>query len=83
MRTLLAVALGMAFVSPGALGASAAVPVSQAASDPATRAHRAVLDRYCVTCHNVRLQTGGLALDAADLARRRSSARCISDPHRW
>jgi mono/diheme cytochrome c family protein len=67
MRTLLAVALGMAFVSPGALGAGAAVPVSQAASDPATRAHRAVLDRYCVTCHNVRLQTGGLALDAADL----------------
>ena len=30
---------------------------------------RALLDRYCVTCHNERLQTGGLMLDAADLAR--------------
>ncbi|HEX7796825.1 MAG TPA: hypothetical protein VF456_20825, partial [Vicinamibacterales bacterium] len=29
---------------------------------------RAVLDRYCVTCHNSRLKTGGLALDSADVA---------------
>ena len=29
---------------------------------------RALLDRYCVTCHNQRLQTGGLALDALDVA---------------
>ncbi len=28
---------------------------------------RAVLDRYCVTCHNERLLTGGLALDAANV----------------
>ena len=27
---------------------------------------RAVLDRYCVTCHNDRLKTAGLALDALD-----------------
>lgn len=26
-------------------------------------AYRAVLDRYCVACHNARLQRGGLALD--------------------
>ena len=29
---------------------------------------RAVLDRYCVTCHNERLGTAGLALDAVDPA---------------
>ena len=29
---------------------------------------RAMLDKYCVTCHNQRLKTGGLALDALDLA---------------
>ena len=29
---------------------------------------RAVLDKYCVTCHNQRMKTGGLALDVLDLA---------------
>ena len=28
---------------------------------------RAVLDRYCITCHNDRLRTGGLTLDAASV----------------
>ena len=28
---------------------------------------RAVLDQYCVTCHNQRLRTGGLALDTLDV----------------
>ena len=28
---------------------------------------RALIDRYCVTCHNETLRTGGLALDTADL----------------
>ena len=37
-------------------------PVSTAASQ------RAVLNRYCVTCHNQRLKTGGLALDNVDVA---------------
>ncbi len=31
--------------------------------------HRALLDRYCVTCHNARMQIGGLALDAIELSR--------------
>ncbi len=30
--------------------------------------HRAVIDRYCVTCHNERLKTGGLALDLLSLS---------------
>jgi hypothetical protein len=29
---------------------------------------KAVVDRYCATCHNQRLKTGGLALDGFDLA---------------
>jgi mono/diheme cytochrome c family protein len=30
-------------------------------------APRAVVDQYCVSCHNQRLRTGGLALDSLDL----------------
>ena len=32
----------------------------------ARTADRVLLDQYCVTCHNARLKTGGLALDTAD-----------------
>src|SRR6266699_2028228 len=28
---------------------------------------RTILDRYCVTCHNERLKTGGLTLDKVDI----------------
>jgi cytochrome c5 len=30
--------------------------------------YRAVVDRYCVTCHNERTKTGGLTLDEIDLS---------------
>ena len=30
-------------------------------------AEQALLDRYCVTCHNERLETGGLSLEGADV----------------
>ncbi len=33
----------------------------------AQQPQRALLDRYCVTCHNQKLLTGGLALDSANL----------------
>ena len=42
-----------------------AEPSSPPASDAST--WRAVLDRYCVTCHNERLLTGNLALDGIDV----------------
>src|SRR6185503_8909688 len=38
-----------------------------AAAKPATTAQRAMLDQYCVTCHNQQLKTAGLMLDKADL----------------
>lgn len=31
--------------------------------------YRAVLNKYCVTCHNQRLKTGGLTLDTLDLGK--------------
>jgi mono/diheme cytochrome c family protein len=49
------------------LGPQRAVPTPAAAANVA--APRAVLDKYCVGCHNARLKTGGLALDQLDLSR--------------
>jgi mono/diheme cytochrome c family protein len=53
--------------------ASAQPPVGaapQRASAPAVPSEpRALVDQYCVTCHNDRMKTAGLALDALDLAR--------------
>ncbi len=41
-----------------------------AEAQPASGADtRAMLDRYCVSCHNERLQSGGLALDDVDAGR--------------
>src|SRR2546421_178415 len=40
---------------------------SQAATPQA--APRAVIDKYCVTCHNRKLKTAGLLLDSLDLSR--------------
>ena len=39
-----------------------------AAGQPSAGSERALLDRYCVTCHNDALRTAGLALDNLDLA---------------
>src|SRR5262245_29571662 len=41
-----------------------AIPPLQAQTSPSARA---VLDKYCVTCHNERLKTAGLMLDKADV----------------
>ena len=46
---------------------AAGTPVAQAQASPAST-QQAVLDKYCVTCHNQRLKTAGLALDTLDLA---------------
>src|SRR5262252_4925735 len=42
------------------------LPAQSAPADNRQSAPRAVRDRYCITCHNARLKTGGLALDTAD-----------------
>ena len=57
--------------------AGLALPLTGAEAQPASTAsaraespaaERAVVDRYCVTCHSDRLQTGGLSLEGVDLA---------------
>ena len=42
---------------------------SPAVGQPSDTPERALLDRYCVTCHNDALRTAGLALDTLDLDR--------------
>ena len=44
-----------------------AAPVRAAEPADGAEGLRALLDRYCVTCHNERLRTGSLALDATPL----------------
>ena len=50
---------------PSASAGAAQAPPSAAVATELSP--RAVLDRYCVTCHNDRLRTGGLSLDAASV----------------
>src|SRR5262249_39223072 len=42
---------------------------AQTPGAPATSGQRQFLDRYCATCHNERLKTGGLSLERVDVAR--------------
>jgi mono/diheme cytochrome c family protein len=48
--------------------ASSAHAQSPTPASSAARPYRAVLDKYCVTCHNDRLRTAKLAFDKMDLA---------------
>jgi mono/diheme cytochrome c family protein len=54
------------------LGATGASPSGQSpaptAAAAAVSSQKALVDRYCVTCHNARLKTGNLSLDGVDLA---------------
>src|SRR5215472_15984037 len=55
--------------SSGIMCLSAALALGQtAATPPSLSAQRALLDQYCVTCHNQKLKTGGLMLDRLDLS---------------
>ena len=45
-----------------------AAPPPQASSDaPSVTTERALLDKYCVTCHSDKLKTGGLSLQSVDM----------------
>ncbi len=54
---------------PGAAARSRTSPGEQPAVAAPASSPRALLERYCVTCHNERLRTGGLALDTLDVSR--------------
>jgi mono/diheme cytochrome c family protein len=49
-------------------GSSTKLAAIQQSTGIDSSAQRALLDKYCVTCHNQRSKTAGLALDAADLS---------------
>jgi mono/diheme cytochrome c family protein len=51
-----------------ALVATLAIAVTASAQSPSAT-HQATVQQYCVTCHNQRLKTGGLALDTLDVAK--------------
>ncbi len=55
----------------GAVNASAqqAAPKPVASSAAATADKRALLDKYCVGCHNARVQNGKMRLDNADISK--------------
>ena len=55
-------------LAAGLLAAGAAHAQAPASAEAeAAAAQRVLLDRYCVTCHNERLRTGGLQLDRVDV----------------
>ncbi|MCU1336753.1 MAG: hypothetical protein JWO19_2334 [Bryobacterales bacterium] len=70
-NNLLRLAAALAIVAvPGYLQiarSQQAAPVPTALATSAA-SERALLDQYCVTCHNQRLKTAGLSLDQLDLA---------------
>ena len=69
-RTVLSalVVSGYVAVAAARVGSAPQQPMATSAAKPVTADLRATLDTYCVTCHNQRLKTGGLTLDAIDAA---------------
>ena len=68
--------LGAQTAQPSAKPSPAAASSAPRSGAPRSTVHpadasaaRALLDRYCVSCHNSRLRTAGLALDTVDVAR--------------
>ena len=59
------------------LQAETSPAASAGAGVQGTTLDRSLLDRYCVTCHNERLLTGGLALDAIDLTQVSANAEVL------
>src|SRR5690348_2631024 len=62
--SLTAVVLASGPAAPRQAATTAAVPASADAAS-----YWAVLNQYCVNCHNQRLKTGGLTLETLDLGR--------------
>jgi cytochrome c551/c552 len=56
----------------GQVGSKTVAASSQAANQRPP--DRALLDQYCVTCHNERLKTGGVSLDNVDVSDTRANA---------
>jgi cytochrome c5 len=68
-RSLVVVTAAGCLLSPLPGGRIRAAGSTAAESAAAAEDQRALLDRYCVGCHNERSLTAGLALDTADVAK--------------
>jgi mono/diheme cytochrome c family protein len=62
--TLLSAAIALVVTAASVTGVSQ----TPALTPPVTGPSAALLNQYCVTCHNARAKAGGLALDPSDLA---------------
>src|SRR5437868_2135040 len=76
MAKKLLACFGVVYVSALIVYAQSSAPSTPSSRTPAaspgpapTVAERALLDQYCVSCHNQRTKSGGLALDQVDLAK--------------
>ena len=73
LRTIGGVSLALAgfvvlhVVPAQTAGPQAARPATQAAAPATGPPSRALLDQYCITCHNEQLKTAGLMLDHVDI----------------
>ena len=56
------------YVASAAVAAALLIAVKHVRAAEQTAVHRAMLDQYCVDCHNADLKTGGLMLDKMDLS---------------
>ena len=67
MRTVFLLAVGALATAPNASGPVQAAEEAQQTAGSAISAERALLERYCVTCHNQRLRTADLELETVDV----------------
>jgi len=65
------------FVFAAGLVAVGPACAAQASGSAAKPLDRSLLDKYCVTCHNQKLKTGGLALDKVDVNDVRGNAEVL------
>ena len=63
----IAFVLAIAYTAPSAQQPPSSAADQRSPMAGAAASQQAVLAKYCVTCHNQRLKTGGLALDTLDL----------------
>ena len=71
VRVLATVLAALAAASPAAAQTAVPAPPAAEASRAETASHQALLDRYCVTCHNERMSDRGtvpFAFDGLDIA---------------
>lgn len=62
------VAVSFALAATLAIQLRAASPARQGAAPPTLASERALLDHYCVTCHNQKAKTAGVMFDTLNLA---------------